>query len=72
MTGEPMPLQKLSLEQNSDAPFDYTKLGHDLSTEISYLLVWEIMGISIQKMMDMNLDEFYGDLLSFFRHRKGW
>ena len=49
LTGEPMPLQKLSLEQNSDAPFDYTKLGHDLSTEISYLLVWEIMGISMGK-----------------------
>lgn len=27
LTGEPMPLQKLSLEQNSDAPFDYTTHG---------------------------------------------
>ena len=34
LTGEPMPLQKVSLEQNSEALFDYKKLGYDLFMDI--------------------------------------
>ena len=37
LTGEPMPLQKVSLEQNSDAQFDYKQLGSDLFVDIQWL-----------------------------------